>query len=166
MEPDVDPPLLPLQGPRVRPSTSTRSARATTPKTTSRQPARRPQQLPSQRGEISRLPASARSATRGATQARRLPPTTARRPVERNAPIPGPTKLAVGSTRDLPPTRSKPLVPVSERRTQGQTAALARTRTNSETERWDITPDGGSAGREGRQFTVANVGNNGRIYLR
>jgi hypothetical protein len=32
--------------------------------------------------------------------------------------------------------------------------------------RIDITPDGGSAGREGRQFTVANVGNNGRIYLR
>jgi hypothetical protein len=30
----------------------------------------------------------------------------------------------------------------------------------------DLTPDGGSAGREGRQFTVANVGNNGRIYLR
>jgi hypothetical protein len=32
--------------------------------------------------------------------------------------------------------------------------------------RVDITPDGGSAGREGRQFAVANVGNNGRIYLR
>jgi hypothetical protein len=32
--------------------------------------------------------------------------------------------------------------------------------------RVDITPDGGSAGREGRQFTVANVGNNGKIYLR
>jgi hypothetical protein len=30
----------------------------------------------------------------------------------------------------------------------------------------DIAPDGASAGREGRQFTVANVGNNGRIYLR
>jgi hypothetical protein len=30
----------------------------------------------------------------------------------------------------------------------------------------DITPDGGSAGREGRQFTVAKVGNNGKIYLR
>ncbi len=30
----------------------------------------------------------------------------------------------------------------------------------------DITPDGGSAGREGRQFTVGKVGNNGRIYLR
>jgi hypothetical protein len=32
--------------------------------------------------------------------------------------------------------------------------------------KYDITPDGGSAGREGRQFTVAKVGNNGRIYLR
>ena len=30
----------------------------------------------------------------------------------------------------------------------------------------DITPDGSSGGREGRQFTVANVGNNGIIYLR
>jgi hypothetical protein len=30
----------------------------------------------------------------------------------------------------------------------------------------DVTPDGGSGGREGRQFTVAKVGNNGRIYLR
>lgn len=30
----------------------------------------------------------------------------------------------------------------------------------------DLAPDGTSGGREGRQFTVANVGNNGRIYLR
>ena len=30
----------------------------------------------------------------------------------------------------------------------------------------DAAPDGTSGGREGRQFTVANVGNNGRIYLR
>lgn len=30
----------------------------------------------------------------------------------------------------------------------------------------DVAPDGSSAGREGRQFTVAKVGNNGRIYLR
>lgn len=29
-----------------------------------------------------------------------------------------------------------------------------------------ITPDGSSGGREGRQFTVGNVGNNGIIYLR
>lgn len=30
----------------------------------------------------------------------------------------------------------------------------------------DIAPDGNAGSREGRQFTVANVGNNGRIYLR
>ena len=30
----------------------------------------------------------------------------------------------------------------------------------------DIVPEGSSGGREGRQFTVANVGNNGMIYLR
>jgi len=41
-----------------------------------------------------------------------------------------------------------------------------RARRDAEDGRIDITPDGGSAGREGRQFTVGNVGNNGRIYLR
>jgi len=30
----------------------------------------------------------------------------------------------------------------------------------------DSAPDGTAGNREGRQFTVANVGNNGRIYLR
>ncbi|KFG79416.1 putative LTE1 protein [Metarhizium anisopliae] len=58
-------------------------------------------------------------------------------------------------------TASKPLVPFSERRSQEE-----KKQTEAETDRWDIAPDGGSAGREGRQFTVANVGNNGRIYLR
>ncbi|KAG8417673.1 Guanine nucleotide exchange factor lte1 [Metarhizium acridum] len=58
-------------------------------------------------------------------------------------------------------TASKPLVPLSERRSQEE-----KKQTEAETDRWDIAPDGGSAGREGRQFTVANVGNNGRIYLR
>ncbi|KAL3428194.1 RasGEF domain-containing protein [Phlyctema vagabunda] len=41
-----------------------------------------------------------------------------------------------------------------------------RARKEAEDGKWDLTPEGGSAGREGRQFTVANVGNNGRIYLR
>jgi hypothetical protein len=41
-----------------------------------------------------------------------------------------------------------------------------RAKREVEDARNDITPDGGSAGREGRQFTVAKVGNNGRIYLR
>ncbi|KHO01823.1 Ras guanine nucleotide exchange factor [Metarhizium album ARSEF 1941] len=58
-------------------------------------------------------------------------------------------------------TTSKPLVPFSERRTQQE-----KRQAETEADRWDIAPDGGSAGREGRQFTVSNVGNNGRIYLR
>jgi hypothetical protein len=41
-----------------------------------------------------------------------------------------------------------------------------RAKREAEDVKYDITPDGGSGGREGRQFTVANVGNNGRIYLR
>lgn len=58
-------------------------------------------------------------------------------------------------------TTVKPLLPVTERM-----QAQEKSKKDAETEKWDITPDGGSAGREGRQFTVANVGNNGRIYLR
>jgi hypothetical protein len=30
----------------------------------------------------------------------------------------------------------------------------------------DVPADGGATAREGRPFTVSNVGNNGRIYLR
>lgn len=78
------------------------------------------------------------------------------------------------TTRMLPSTNAalaKPLVPLSERRSH-QRKPTPRSFKDSDSDlqgslpRWDITPDGGSAGREGRQFTVANVGNNGRIYLR
>jgi hypothetical protein len=41
-----------------------------------------------------------------------------------------------------------------------------RARREAEDVRNEVAPDGASAGREGRQFTVAKVGNNGRIYLR
>ena len=41
-----------------------------------------------------------------------------------------------------------------------------RARREAEDVRNEIAPDGASAGREGRQFTVAKVGINGRIYLR
>jgi hypothetical protein len=41
-----------------------------------------------------------------------------------------------------------------------------RARREAEDVKNEIAPDGASAGREGRQFTVAKVGNNGRIYLR
>lgn len=58
------------------------------------------------------------------------------------------------------------LLPVTERKSQEENKLDAKGKKEGEVEKWDITPDGGSAGREGRQFTVANVGNNGRIYLR
>ncbi|KAK3297900.1 uncharacterized protein B0H64DRAFT_133858 [Chaetomium fimeti] len=64
-------------------------------------------------------------------------------------------------------SQSKPLLPVTERASHEENLAGRRAKKGSRDEdRWDITPDGGSAGREGRQFAVANVGNNGRIYLR
>ncbi|KAK9426045.1 hypothetical protein SUNI508_12669 [Seiridium unicorne] len=65
-----------------------------------------------------------------------------------------------------PTTNTKPLVPAAERRTVEEDGKLGKLKRDSDAEKWDITPDGGSAGREGRQFTVANVGNNGKIYLR
>ena len=61
-------------------------------------------------------------------------------------------------------TGSRPLVPAGERRSGGQDGMKAKW--ESEGDKWSIAPDGGSAGREGRHFTVANVGNNGQIYLR
>lgn len=64
-------------------------------------------------------------------------------------------------------SQAKPLLPLTERASHEGTLGARHPRKGSQDEdKWDITPDGGSAGREGRQFAVANVGNNGRIYLR
>ena len=77
------------------------------------------------------------------------------------------TTASIKAKRHSPSTAagSKPSYPVTERRAQGERSTM-RIRKGSESEKWEVTPDGGSAGREGRQFAVANVGNNGRIYLR
>lgn len=161
MEPDVDPPVLPLQGARATPaSTSTRVT------TSVRQPTGRPQSSAAYKAAVPRSSPSTRSATRVATQVRRPVP-TARRPAERPA-IPAAVAVnpQVRSARTAPNTKAKPLLPITERRVQGQKAPVTRLRTNSEADKWEIAPDGHSAGREGRQFTVANVGNHGRIYLR
>ncbi|TDZ39627.1 Guanine nucleotide exchange factor LTE1 [Colletotrichum spinosum] len=66
------------------------------------------------------------------------------------------------------PGLSKPLVLATEKRSEewNQLPSRRVRADGSADDKFDITPDGGSAGREGRQFTVANVGNNGRIYLR
>ncbi|OAA57474.1 low temperature essential protein [Niveomyces insectorum RCEF 264] len=81
------------------------------------------------------------------------------------------TAVAQPKTRRSPKatgTLPKPLLPLTERKSQEENKYDRRTKTNQapDAEKWDIAPDGSSAGREGRQFTVANVGNNGRIYLR
>lgn len=52
----------------------------------------------------------------------------------------------------------------SLRRVKNSTDVLRQRSTNATSK--DIVSDGLSGGREGRQFTVANVGNNGMIYLR
>ena len=73
-------------------------------------------------------------------------------------PIPG-----TGSGTPKP----KPLFPVSGRKSNDTTSPTSTRKKYGQGSRdFDITPDGGSAGREGRHFAVANVGHNGRIYLR
>ena len=71
-----------------------------------------------------------------------------------------------------PAPRSKARSPDFARKKQVQdglrkeASVYRRAKREAEDLKFGMTPDGGSAGREGRQFTVANVGNNGRIYLR
>lgn len=74
------------------------------------------------------------------------------------------TRSRSKSTR-LAPGAGKPIVPVTERRVH-EDKTSPKLRTEAGEQKWEVAPDGGSAGREGRQFTVANVGNNGKIYLR
>ncbi|KAH8883905.1 hypothetical protein GQ53DRAFT_882036 [Thozetella sp. PMI_491] len=76
-------------------------------------------------------------------------------------------RRAKSKLRLSPDALPRTLLPVTERKSQedGMPAWRAK-KLGQDEDKFDIAPDGGSAGREGRQFTVANVGNNGRIYLR
>ncbi|KAL2196023.1 hypothetical protein P885DRAFT_61780 [Corynascus similis CBS 632.67] len=77
------------------------------------------------------------------------------------------TQRSTAKPRALAGSQTKPLLPLTEPASHDENLGGRRARKGSQDEdKWDITPDGGSAGREGRQFAVANVGNNGRIYLR
>lgn len=154
MDSDTDPPLLPLQGPRIIPSTNTRTGAQPSPK--------RPHQKLPQNKDVTRPTVSLRSTPRDVTMARRPPPTT-RTMNDRSA---APTATRKLPARNVPSPNTKPLLPVLERKSQEEKATARRIKNYSDAERSDITPDGSSAGREGRQFTVGNVGNNGRIYLR
>lgn len=61
------------------------------------------------------------------------------------------------------PNRQKKLMQESSRNDNN---VYRRAKREVDDEKGSIAPDGGSAGREGRQFTVAKVGNGGKIYLR
>lgn len=63
-----------------------------------------------------------------------------------------------------PSTTGRPIVPLAEQRSITRTLSLGKR--DAEKDRWDVAPDGASAGREGRQFSVVNVGNNGKLFLR
>ncbi|KAI0860414.1 hypothetical protein F4860DRAFT_525273 [Xylaria cubensis] len=74
-----------------------------------------------------------------------------------------------GGNKDLPgtstsPTGSRPLLPASERRSGDLNGSKANK--SSDSEKWSPTAEGSAGGREGRHFTVANVGSNGQIFLR
>jgi len=135
--------------PRREPSTRNRP---TQPPTASRDPRfrRTPPDL-AQDGDKGSAAAAARGGVVGAAAAAR-----ARAPKPR-------MRLSPGAV-------PKPLLPVTERKSQEEHAPGVREKKGSkgsaDEDKWDIAPDGTSAGREGRQFTVWNVGNNGRIYLR
>ncbi|KAG6041946.1 hypothetical protein E4U41_000061 [Claviceps citrina] len=64
-----------------------------------------------------------------------------------------------------PPAGSDQILPLSERRCRQDTRGMTP-RPDTDPEAAQLASDGTSAGREGRQFAVSNVGNNGRIYLR
>lgn len=63
-----------------------------------------------------------------------------------------------------PTASARPLLPPGQRRLGEQGASKANK--SLESERWSPLADGNTVGREGRHFTVANVGNNGQIFLR
>ncbi|KAH6702178.1 guanine nucleotide exchange factor LTE1 [Verticillium dahliae] len=109
----------------------------------------------------------ARKAAREAKRRRASPPKVGTLGGKESA---TPTTLSgtkwTGKTRFASSATSKPLLPVTERKSQEEKNTSRRARGRGSDDKVDIAPDGGSAGRDGRQFTVANVGNNGRIYLR
>ncbi|KAH7347206.1 RasGEF domain-containing protein [Plectosphaerella cucumerina] len=100
------------------------------------------------------------------TKIKRISPPKLGLPVRDASSVVGGGTKWTGKSRFNSSATSRPLVPASDRIAQEDKLAAWRARRKPSDEKVDITPDGGSGGRDGRQFTVANVGNNGRIYLK
>ncbi|RDW64929.1 hypothetical protein BP6252_10580 [Coleophoma cylindrospora] len=78
-------------------------------------------------------------------------------------------KLSPAPRPKLAPANRSPDLSRTKQLSEGlrkESSVTTRVKRDGDDVKYDFVPDGGSAGREGRQFTVANVGNNGRIYLR
>ncbi|TGJ81168.1 hypothetical protein E0Z10_g7574 [Xylaria hypoxylon] len=79
-----------------------------------------------------------------------------------------PNDRAVDKTRPgvrtSPIANSRLLFPANER-TSGE-QGRSKINKNLDNEKWSPSVEGSAGGREGRHFTVANVGNNGQIFLR
>jgi hypothetical protein len=69
-------------------------------------------------------------------------------------------KVAVNRSPDA--ARKKPL----QDGLRKENSMNRRAQRDAEDAKHEISLDGGAAGRGGRHFTVSNVGNNGKIYLR
>jgi hypothetical protein len=122
-----------------------------------------PSARPAQRLSHQRKTASQKAASRDGRYRRNSPRSGGSGAGSRDGTLPLRTGTK-GSVTRMASITGKPLVPVTERRSQDK--SLSRGKKDSEHDKCDLVPDGGSAGRAGRQFAVANVGNNGRIYLR
>jgi hypothetical protein len=96
---------------------------------------------------------------------------------QRGGKLPSPGLLQGALAEQRPPHNpflgDEPLNPSAKhrrqrsiRRAKDSVEDLAAARARAELEEKRTSPDGGSLGREGRQFTVGSIGNNGRIYLR
>ena len=125
------------------------------------------QQLLLQREQSLRTPPISTGKAFRDVRQRRSPPTLGR-DGDKPSTVAGPggvrsRKLKSRTSPNLLPST---LLPVSERKSQEDIPSWRIKKGSQEEDKFDIAPDGGSAGREGRQFAVANVGNNGRIYLR
>ncbi|POR31742.1 Guanine nucleotide exchange factor LTE1 [Tolypocladium paradoxum] len=129
-------------------------------------PGHDPMALPTLSKDTSKTQASPRRAGKDAKPRRTSPKLLgASGKQDASSPKSTTTRLMGKAITRTTPTAGKPLLPVTERRSYEDRNG-SRVKRETEADKWDVAPDGSSAGREGRQFTVANVGNNGRIYLR
>ncbi|GFP52122.1 guanine nucleotide exchange factor LTE1 [Trichoderma asperellum] len=120
--------------------------------------------------------------SRPSTKRRKVPPLKTLQPTTQSAGTqddnngkilpPGSVSDAKEASPPKPPTKvmrkasttGRPIVPLTEQKSLDRT--VSKGKRDGESDGWDVAPDGASAGRQGRQFTVANVGNNGKLFLR